>query len=997
MIHLGTVRPGSTIYIPFQTFDSNDPSASVTITGLATTDVEVYKDGSTTQRASDSGYSLLDTDGIDFDTVTGIHGISIDLSDNTTAGFWAAGSQYMVVIASITVDAATINFIPCLFTIGYENAILNTTIAAYTSTDNFTLTAGSADDDAYNGCVLVAHDVASAVQVQIGVVEDYTGSTKTVNLKADPGVFTMTAADNIAIMPPALLPTTMGTTLDVTTTGAAGIDWGNVENKTTANDLSGTDIQLVDTATAVTNGVTLANGAVTDASLAGNMEIVFETDFATNYNTTDNAWVTNGTSFIGTGWNTGKTGYSLTATTGLGNQTADITGNLSGSVGSVTGAVGSVTGAVGSVTGSVGSISGVTFPTNFGDLSVTATTGRVDVAAVAGTAQTAGDIPALVTTVDTVVDGIQTDLDNGTDGLGAIKTAVDGISSAALASGTAQGGTSTTIQLASSETFADDELIGAIVAITGGTGAGQSNIVTDYVGSTDTATVDRTWATTPDNTSTYAVYALGAVTLSAGDIADAVWDEATSGHTTSGTFGEQVKTDIDAILVDTAVIGTASDLGSGATIGDNLADMAGATFDNSTDTLEDIKNGLAAASDAALLQNTTIATLSTQTSFTLTAGSADDDAYNGAIAVITDSATSTQKAVGTVSDYTGSTKTITLAADPAVFTMAAGDTIDLIAQLGSGASAADIADAVWDEAQSGHTSAGTFGEVATEVASILVDTGTTIPGVLGTPAGADLATDIAAIDTVVDAVLVDTGTTIPGVLGTPAGADMSADIAAVKADTAAILTDTGTTLPSTLSGLATSSALATVDTNVDAILVDTGTTIPGVLGTPAGADLATDIAAVKTDSAAILVDTGTTIPGVLGTPAGADMSTDIAAIDTVVDAILVDTGTSGVVVTGTPDVNVAQISGSSTAADNLEASALGIVSGSCEGTPTTTVIQTDLAEATDDHYIGRVIVFTSGDAAGEAADITDYTGSSGTVTVTALTTAPSASDTFVIV
>jgi len=42
--------------------------------------------------------------------------------------------------------------------------------------------------------------------------------------------------------------------------------------------------------------------------------------------------------------NNDKTGYSLTATTGLGNQTANITGNLSGSVGSVTGAVGSVTG-----------------------------------------------------------------------------------------------------------------------------------------------------------------------------------------------------------------------------------------------------------------------------------------------------------------------------------------------------------------------------------------------------------------------------------------------------------------------------------------------------------------------------------------------------------------------------------------------------------------------------------------------------------------------------
>lgn len=52
-----------------------------------------------------------------------------------------------------------------------------------------------------------------------------------------------------------------------------------------------------------------------------------------------------------------KTGYSLIATTGLGNQTANITGSLSGSVGSVTGAVGSVTGNVGgNVTGSIGSL-----------------------------------------------------------------------------------------------------------------------------------------------------------------------------------------------------------------------------------------------------------------------------------------------------------------------------------------------------------------------------------------------------------------------------------------------------------------------------------------------------------------------------------------------------------------------------------------------------------------------------------------------------------------
>jgi len=45
---------------------------------------------------------------------------------------------------------------------------------------------------------------------------------------------------------------TIGNTLDVTATGAAGIDWGNIENKTTANDLSGTDIQLCDTVTTLT-------------------------------------------------------------------------------------------------------------------------------------------------------------------------------------------------------------------------------------------------------------------------------------------------------------------------------------------------------------------------------------------------------------------------------------------------------------------------------------------------------------------------------------------------------------------------------------------------------------------------------------------------------------------------------------------------------------------------------------------------------------------------
>jgi hypothetical protein len=49
--------------------------------------------------------------------------------------------------------------------------------------------------------------------------------------------------------------------------------------------------------------------------------------------------------------------------------------------------------------------------------------------------------------------------------------------------------------------------VGAVVVITGGTtGVGQSRVITDYVGSTDTATVDA-WTTTPTGTITYVVFA----------------------------------------------------------------------------------------------------------------------------------------------------------------------------------------------------------------------------------------------------------------------------------------------------------------------------------------------------------------------------------------------------------------------------------------------------------------------------------------------------------
>ncbi len=72
----------------------------------------------------------------------------------------------------------------------------------------------------------------------------------------------------------ALQPTTAGRKLDVTTGGAAGIDWGNIENKGTTNDLSSTSISYASAVLAVVGDVTGNIGG----SLIGDVQGVVQTD-----------------------------------------------------------------------------------------------------------------------------------------------------------------------------------------------------------------------------------------------------------------------------------------------------------------------------------------------------------------------------------------------------------------------------------------------------------------------------------------------------------------------------------------------------------------------------------------------------------------------------------------------------------------------------------------------------------------------------------------------
>lgn len=338
MIDLGVVFPGETIYVPFDSYDGAT-GASEAITGLAVTDIEIYKNGSTTQRASDAGYTLLDTDGIDFDSVVGLNGFSINLADNTDAGFYTAGARYWVVVSSVTADGQTVNFTAATFKIGHPSAIVNTTIATLASQTSFTLTAGSADDNAYIGCTAYIHDIASAVQCCMGTVSAYTGATRTVTLAADPAIFTVAAGDNIMILP------------RVNVYSLGGVAQTGRDLGTSVLLSSGTGTGQLDFTSGVvkTNLAQILGTALTETS--GQIAAAFKKFFnvaaptATCLSLPDAVPGAAGGVFIA------GTNAATTVTTAL---TADITGSLSGSVGSVTGAVGSVTGAVGSVTGNVG-------------------------------------------------------------------------------------------------------------------------------------------------------------------------------------------------------------------------------------------------------------------------------------------------------------------------------------------------------------------------------------------------------------------------------------------------------------------------------------------------------------------------------------------------------------------------------------------------------------------------------------------------------------------
>ena len=555
----------------------------------------------------------------------------------------------------------------------------DTTIATLASQTSFTLTAGSADDDAYNGCTIVIEDASTAVQKARGIVDDYTGSSKTITLLEDPGVFTIAATDKVYILAESSLkPTTVQDYhVDVTSGGNVGIDWGNVANPTTTLDLSGTDIQLCDTVTTVTTltGHTAQTGDT--YALANGSAGFVAIDTVVDSILDDTAVI-------------GAAGAGLTDLGGMS-----------------TGMKAEVNAEADTALSDYDGPTKAEMDTAHGLLATEAKQDLMDT-----------NVDAIKVATDKMVFTTSNQLDvqvisMATNSLTASAAAADFIGASEIAASAA----TEIADLIAADWIAGDASPLAIVAALKAD-AEWSNLATidanvDLIlvdtGTTLDGKLD-TIDTNVDQIETAVITNAAGVDIAADIIALKAETALIVADTNElqvddipGTIAAlnnistaQVNTEVDNSMVTYGLdhIFSASIAGSDVTDNSFAAKLVSkestADWDdyvNTTDALQAIRDRGDSAwttggSDRLVMVDTTIATLASQTSFTLTAGSADDDAYNGLTIVIEDASTSTQKAAGIVDDYTGGSRTVTLLEDPTIFTMAATDKVYILAERG---------------------------------------------------------------------------------------------------------------------------------------------------------------------------------------------------------------------------------------------------------------------------------------------------------------------------
>ena len=368
-------------------------------------------------------------------------------------------------------------------------------------------------------------------------------------------------------------------------------------------------------------------------------------------------------------------------------------------------------------------------------------------------------------------------------------------------------------------------------------------------------------------------------------------------------------------------------------------------------------------------------TWSTATGFATTAGTSAIQADIAALSFATTAQADTIDAkIDSLNDFDYTTQNVTLADGAHGGTSATITLNDYSDFLGSGSSLTlnDIADAVWDEDLTTHTDTDSTGEALGSAVSGGVSAGTIAGAVwdAATSSYVDTGSFGKLVGDNLDATVSSRGTADPGDEMDLVNAPNATAVTAIQSGLAPA-SEYDTQMARITANVATASALSTVDGKIDTIDDEVG--------------------AIQTD-----LDNATDGLGAIKTAVDSASTHSAADVWSVGTRALTDK--ADFTVTGTIDADVVSISGSTDAADKLEASAETIETGAAiTGTLSTTQMSTNLAEATDDHYNGRVIIWTSGVLLRQATAITDYDGTNKILTFTAVTEAPSNTDTFVIV
>jgi len=128
--YLGDFAEDATVEIPFTTENSSG-AAFAPSTTFESDDVKIYKNGSATQKTATDGLTLVSP----FDSITGLHHLTIDTSNDTNdTGFWVAGADYTVILdpSDETIDGQIVVYILATFSI--ENRFVNSGTGARTIT-----------------------------------------------------------------------------------------------------------------------------------------------------------------------------------------------------------------------------------------------------------------------------------------------------------------------------------------------------------------------------------------------------------------------------------------------------------------------------------------------------------------------------------------------------------------------------------------------------------------------------------------------------------------------------------------------------------------------------------------------------------------------------------------------------------------------------------------------------------------------------------------------